>query len=317
MSSKLPLYLMRDGETDINGDYFNKVWADLDLRIDLLEQLRVGWLEATAQLTAFGLARINDLIGPVLDAAQAQLTAAQAAAIELAQMIEDADFEGMLDDAVESLNEDVELLADGIDTLTTAVNGKLSASTPVTVPQGGTGATTLTNHGVVIGKGANALAATGAGTSNQVLTSNGLSADPTFKTLPTRSVLVLSLPNGRGSTNTTVFRWTNVVSLVGTDFTYTDSPTLGGFVTINTPGAYLVPVDVLNGGAGAGVISLEQHSSLTNTFPNSVRRRSVGAGSPAAFTALINCAANDVIWVAGTQPGTGLPSERFEIVGPL
>jgi hypothetical protein len=53
---------------------------------------------------------------------------------------------------------------------------------PVTVAHGGTGDVTLTAHGVLIGEGTSAVAATSAGTSGQVLTSNGASADPTFQT---------------------------------------------------------------------------------------------------------------------------------------
>lgn len=53
---------------------------------------------------------------------------------------------------------------------------------PVTVAHGGTGLTTITNHGVLIGQAASNVAATSAGTAGQVLTSNGASADPTFQT---------------------------------------------------------------------------------------------------------------------------------------
>lgn len=53
----------------------------------------------------------------------------------------------------------------------------------VTVSQGGTGATTFTDAGVMIGNGTGALQVTTAGTSGQVLTSNGAGVDPTFQTL--------------------------------------------------------------------------------------------------------------------------------------
>jgi hypothetical protein len=52
----------------------------------------------------------------------------------------------------------------------------------LTVPGGGTGQTTLTAHGVLIGEGASAIAATSPGTAGQVLTSNGAGADPSFQT---------------------------------------------------------------------------------------------------------------------------------------
>lgn len=54
-------------------------------------------------------------------------------------------------------------------------------TTPVSVANGGTGATTLTNHGVLLGQTTSAIVATSAGSSGQVLTSNGASADPTFQ----------------------------------------------------------------------------------------------------------------------------------------
>jgi hypothetical protein len=51
----------------------------------------------------------------------------------------------------------------------------------IPVAGGGTGATTLTAHGVLVGNAAGAIAVTSAGTAGQVLTSNGPAADPTFQ----------------------------------------------------------------------------------------------------------------------------------------
>ena len=48
--------------------------------------------------------------------------------------------------------------------------------------------TTLTNHGVLLGQGALAPVATGAGTAGQVLTSGGAAADPTFQSLSAASI---------------------------------------------------------------------------------------------------------------------------------
>ena len=58
------------------------------------------------------------------------------------------------------------------------------SSGQLAVAQGGTGASTLTVHGVVIGNGTSPVNVTTAGTSGQVLTSNGASLDPTFQSLP-------------------------------------------------------------------------------------------------------------------------------------
>jgi hypothetical protein len=60
------------------------------------------------------------------------------------------------------------------------ISPSLTLDSALPVASGGTGVATLTNHGVVIGQAAAALAITGAGTAGQVLTSNGASADPTF-----------------------------------------------------------------------------------------------------------------------------------------
>lgn len=59
-----------------------------------------------------------------------------------------------------------------------------------TVAQGGTGAATLAAHGVIIGNGTSAVAVSGAGTTGQVFTSNGASADPTFQAVSAGFTLV-------------------------------------------------------------------------------------------------------------------------------
>ncbi len=60
--------------------------------------------------------------------------------------------------------------------LTTGVIGTLP------VGNGGTGATTLTSHGVLIGQSTSAVTATAAGSAGQILQSGGASADPTYST---------------------------------------------------------------------------------------------------------------------------------------
>jgi hypothetical protein len=55
--------------------------------------------------------------------------------------------------------------------------------TDVSVADGGTGRSTLTDHGVVIGAGTAGVNVTSPGTTGQVLTSNGASADPTFQSV--------------------------------------------------------------------------------------------------------------------------------------
>ena len=59
--------------------------------------------------------------------------------------------------------------------------GVLTNCTGLPVAGGGTGVATLGDAGVLIGNGTGAVQVTGAGTSGQVLTSNGVGVDPTFQ----------------------------------------------------------------------------------------------------------------------------------------
>lgn len=74
----------------------------------------------------------------------------------------------------------------------TASSAYLSSSVTVTVAQGGTGATTFTDGGVIIGNSTGALQVTTAGTSGQVLTSNGAGVDPTFQTSVASAMVLLA-----------------------------------------------------------------------------------------------------------------------------
>jgi len=58
----------------------------------------------------------------------------------------------------------------------------VTAGGVATVPEGGTGAATLTNHGVLIGHGTSPVSGTSAGTTGQLLQSKGASADPDWTT---------------------------------------------------------------------------------------------------------------------------------------
>ena len=59
--------------------------------------------------------------------------------------------------------------------------GSITGITDLAVADGGTGASTFTDGGVLIGNGTGAVQVTSAGTSGQVLTSNGAGVDPTFQ----------------------------------------------------------------------------------------------------------------------------------------
>lgn len=62
-------------------------------------------------------------------------------------------------------------------------SGTMTISGTLGVPNGGTGTTTLTAHGLVIGQGTSPVAVTTAGSAGQVPIGQGAAADPVFRTL--------------------------------------------------------------------------------------------------------------------------------------
>lgn len=77
------------------------------------------------------------------------------------------------------------VLAPNASTAFPLVSGGASANPSwalLSVPGGGSGAATFTNHGVLIGQAAAPFAATAAGSAGQVLQSGGASADPSYST---------------------------------------------------------------------------------------------------------------------------------------
>jgi hypothetical protein len=81
-------------------------------------------------------------------------------------------------------------------------------------PAGGTGAVTLTAHGVVIGNGTSAVNITSAGTSGQFLMSNGPSADPSFSAL-TATTNVQTFTGSGTWTKPSLVNWVRVVAIGG------------------------------------------------------------------------------------------------------
>lgn len=168
--------------------------------------------------------------------------------------------------------------------LTSGVSGVLP------VANGGTGSSSLTQYGVIIGNGVGAVNVSNAGTANTVL--KGTGASPSFSAiinadLPTSGAVAgtysnatvtlnaqgivtaiaagsssgggLSNPtsevvvdggNSVGSGNTRIRRFTTLELNSGTDITYADSATNGGSFTINTTGVYTVTYCDVGGGGG-------------------------------------------------------------------
>lgn len=111
----------------------------------------------------------------------------------------------------------------------------IDLAAPVTVPNGGTGATSLTAHGVLLGEGTSAVVATAVGATNSVL-QGSTGADPAFTTTPTVATL-----NTTGALT------------VGNALTVTaGGAAVTGTTTINTTGAATTTIGT--GGTGAVAI---------------------------------------------------------------
>lgn len=64
MPKRFEAYRMRDGQTPLSEDFFNGVFGDIDTRIADLEERRADMQGVVDELTRFGLARIDTLVGP-------------------------------------------------------------------------------------------------------------------------------------------------------------------------------------------------------------------------------------------------------------
>lgn len=117
----------------------------------------------------------------------------------------------------------------------------LALDIPVTVAHGGTGDITLTNHGVMLGQGTNAVVVTAAGTNGQVLI-GGTGVDPAFATIAgtqgvtltggsnTLSIGLVAVPNSALANS-------SITVVGGSGISVTGSPvSLGGSVTISATG---------------------------------------------------------------------------------
>lgn len=131
---------------------------------------------------------------------------------------------------------------------------------------GGTGATTLTNHGLLIGQGTSPIVATAAGTSSQVLTSGGGSADPGYVNLSTL------LTAGTG------------ISLSGTTNVTITATGSGGGVALTTATA-----------SGTSPITIAATNGLTTI---------VSMGTPAASTINLPTAVQTAGWRECVKDGT-------------
>ena len=82
--------------------------------------------------------------------------------------------------------------------------GSVTGITDLTVADGGTGASSFTANGVIVGNGTSALQVTATGSSGQILTSNGSGSAPTFRNAAAASGVVTATASGSITAGKTV-----------------------------------------------------------------------------------------------------------------
>ncbi len=204
-----------------------------------------------------------------------------------------------------------------------------------TVAQGGTGATSLTSNGILLGGGTGAITATATGSSGQVLTSNGTSA-PTFQALPSSVSSVgasAPLASSGGTTPTISLTGTIPVANGGTGSTaaltpggllYSSSTTASGTTAAGSSGNVLVSngasapswtttLNVTSGNVGIGTTSPGGELELFNSTQLSSRLNLTGqefynAGNSStsgiAFLLGVNRTNNRQLWIGDSAAMT-------------
>lgn len=137
------------------------------------------------------------------------------------------------------------------------VTQTLKSGDTVPVPNGGTGVTTSTAHGVLVGEGSSPVAATAAGTAGKPLLSGGGSADPAYGTL--------TVPGG--GTGATTLTTHCVLVGQGTAVVTVACPTMAGYVlTDNGPGADPTFQAATGGGGSPGGSSGQPQYNNAGSF---------------------------------------------------
>ena len=102
----------------------------------------------------------------------------------------------------------------------------------------------------------------------------------------------------RGSTNTMIYRWATVVSTTGSDITYTDSATSGGYWQVNTDGVYSVSMS--QGAGHTGTIAIKSSNFVSNTYSETTIRVAVSCanGEISSASWIGALVSGSYIWIA-------------------
>lgn len=165
----------------------------------------------------------------------------------------------------------------------------------VVVAGGGTGATTLTAHGVLLGEGTGAVVATTAGATDSVL-QGSTGADPSFTTTPTVATLTTTglLTGGTGVTATTG----NIVATAGAVNAGTSmTATLGAITATNG--------NLVLGTAGNKILSTSV-ATTTTAGDNSFGSVTLSSGTATVATTAVTDNSLIVVWRQAVGASTAL-----------
>src|SRR3990167_4911847 len=159
------------------------------------------------------------------------------------------------------------------------VSGAITGITDLVVADGGTGASTFTDGGVILGNGTGALAVTTAGTSGQYLVSQGASTDPVFQTIAAASsdMVLLATGTATAATSLTVnFTSTGYAKLAIYFDRFSTSGGDGITMTLNTIATGYVGRAIFNDGGTIGNRALGTTSIEVMNAPGSGTNESSG-----------------------------------------
>lgn len=160
-----------------------------------------------------------------------------------------------------------------------ATQNAIGSSKPIEAAFGGTGAATLTDHGVLVGSGTGAVTALSVGTNGQVLVGS-TGADPVFATLASADASI-NYTTGAGTLDLSVSGVVSINAQTGTTYTLVLSDA-GKLVTCDNASAIALTVPPDSGVAfstgttiliaqkGAGTVTLTPGSGVTISSADSL-----------------------------------------------
>lgn len=176
-------------------------------------------------------------------------------------------------------------------------NGQLGSVLTLGVGQGGTGAITLTDNGVLYGNATAAIGATAEGATGTVLIGN-TGNPPSFSNSPTLTTVYATTFDTNVSTSGVTLSGTTL-SADGTDTDININITAKGTGQVIIDDLQLgTPLTVQYGGTGAD--TLTDHSVLLGSGTGTITAMSVGTNGQI----LTGVTANDPIWTTATYPST-------------